>query len=324
MEQPGTHGEPNAGVLAHTGLDENDASVLASMVKLLKNRTSMDWNIGSPSRADVLIVGAHADEQLLQRWQASGKVWIAALRSHESRPLTPHTLQVPIRVFPLLTLLRELEQLPQLHSPTRLAPAMVRQPSSDPRWAFGKRLRSLALSIEHGNWLRFGALYVRDDGRCYAADAATIELMRTRALRWNGDETIEARPAADCLVRPVEELAWFTGWWADDRELAPWLDPDESYRLRHWPDFGSLGGDQSQLRLAALLAARAWRFDELTQARGLTTAQVVRFLNAASLSGALIACAPAIAPPPPKPPGFIVGLVQNIRSRLGLAASAHA
>ena len=317
-QRRGFHGI-SAATLAHTGMDDNDASVLASMVKLLKNRTSLDWQIGPPERADVLVVGSHANEDQLQAWQASGKVWIAVICPHETRPLTPHTLQLPIRVFPLLSLLTELEQLPQLQSRSRVARASaIEAPNADTQWRFAQRLRKMALSIEHGKWLRIDSIYLRDDARFFAADEVTISKLRSGPMKWSGQELTVARPPDGLLTVPVDELAWFVGWWADGQKLAPWLDKNHSYRLRHWPDFGSLRGSQLQFRMAALIAARAWTVDELVHSRGLSAESVIRFLNAASLSGALIACTAAATPMPPKPAGFMAGLVKNIRSRLGL------
>ncbi len=322
--------------LGISGVGDNERLVLASMLTLVEGRTAMRWQLGEATDADVLVVGSQADDALLRDWQASSKVWIAMLGPGDARPATAHTLQLPLRLFPLLTLLTELEQLPELFS-RQVAPAGVSKVATgsmsarlgfqaavvgSPAWQFAESLRRSALATAHGQWRRAGCVYLRDDGRVFATDDASLRALREGQLVLPRFDGTMAQTAASLSEYPIEQLAWFAGWWADADHLAPWLEPAAHYRLRQWPDFGTLRGDQGTLRIAALLASRAWALDALMEHGDLERQQVIRFLNAASLCGLLITSAPAPSPPN-KPDGFLTGLLGAMRARLGLHGGKH-
>lgn len=306
--------------LATTGLNEVDAAVLASMMGLLKDRTSKRWKLGAPKEADVLLVGPEPDDKVLANWKVSGKAWVAVMRSHDARPPTEHTLPLPFRLFPLLTLLQELEQLPNVAASEAASHA---RDAARGQWRFANALHNVRLATAHGLWQRAGKVYLRDDACAFAADEASLDALHRGA--WNAADFEEsvAQPPSDCQLRPVEELTWFVGWWADGKHLAPWLSEHAHHQLRQWPDFGCLNGSQVQLRLASLLVASAWTVDALVQTRGFEREQVIRFMNAATLSGLLIESAPAPVPVSPKAGGFLSKLLTNFRARLGLREEAH-
>lgn len=322
--------------LGISGVGDNERLVLASMLTLVNGRTAMRWQIGEATNADVLMVGSQADDALLRDWQTSNKAWIAMLEPGDARPATAHTLQLPLRLFPLLTLLTELEQLPEIFS-RQVAPGGVskvpmesmaarlgfREPVvGSPVWHFAESLRRSALVTSHGQWNRAGCVYLRDDGCVFATDDASLRALREGQLALPRFAATMAQKPANLSEYPIEQLAWFTGWWAEADHLAPWLEPAAHYRLRQWPDFGTLRGDQSTLRIAALLASRAWALDALVQHGDLERHHVIRFLNAASLCGLLITSAPTPSPPN-KPNGFLTGLLGAMRVRLGLDGGKH-
>ena len=303
--------------LALCGLGEVDAAVMASMIGLLQGRTAMQWTLTTPNLADFLVVGPEPVQAVLTSWQASGKPWVAVVRSGDARPPTAHTLQLPMRMFPLLTLLEELEDLVVVQT---LAPAPVgnAQPVNSANWQFPSLLHQAKLATAYGSWRRAGQLYVRDDASAFACEQADFEALRRGELSLTRFEQSLPEPPANCAKRPIEELMWFIGWWADSQQLAPWLAAHAHHRLRQWPDFGNLQASQIQLRLASMVVARAWTVDELVDGHGFAREQVTRFMNAASLSGLLIESVPAPKLIAPKANGFLARLVENMRSRLGL------
>ncbi|MET0225637.1 MAG: hypothetical protein ABW187_04280, partial [Dokdonella sp.] len=93
-------------------------------------------------------------------------------------------------------------------------------------------------------------------------------------------------PPAAALRCALRDVAWYVGAHGP-AELAPWLRPDTSYRLRGWPDFGRLGTAPHLIELAATAALRAHLPAELGERAGCAPADAYRFLAATSLAGLL-------------------------------------
>ncbi len=304
-------------VIATSGIDPQEQALLTSMLDLLGSRSRGHWRLGSVASAQVLMFSASADESELVHWKASGKPWIA-LTHHDDDPTTAaHVLQRPIRVFPLLNLLKEIEE--EAGFLGQVAAVRVEPKELPPRWQFADQLRTLGLGASHGEWYSAGTVLVSDDGRQFAASSAVLAQLREGRFEPAPLGARCARPPTGMPLHPIEELAWWIGWWSDAQQLAPWLDLGMQFRLRHWPDFGLIPVSHSTLRLAALAAQRLWTLPRLVEAAAASRGEVVRFVNAMSVSGLLVTHAAPPRPAPAPKPGLVAGLLRGLRIRLGLS-----
>jgi hypothetical protein len=88
-------------------------------------------------------------------------------------------------------------------------------------------------------------------------------------------------------VRPLDGLCWEFGHaLAAVRGLLPWVRRLGGYRLISWPDFASLGADESGRRLAARLVERELSLSQVNS--GVDAAAVEGLLNACALCGLLV------------------------------------
>lgn len=304
-------------VIATGGLDEREQALLTSMLDLIAGRSHGHWRIGPLANAHVLIFSARADEDLLAQWKARGRPWIALTDANDAPPIATHVLQRPLRVFPLLDVLQEIEQAHGVAGNSAVAkpvPVVL-----TPRWQLADQLRQLGLGTSHGEWKAAGNVYVSDDGRQFAANGTALAQLRNGSFDPQPLGARCARIPAGLPVHPIAELAWWIGWWSDASSLAPWLDAGMQFRLRHWPDFGLVPVARSTLRLAALAAQRLWTVPRLAAAAMVPDAEVVRFVNAMSVSGLLVTHA---APPRARAAGrggFVGALLRGLRTKLGLA-----
>lgn len=303
-------------VIATSGIDPQEQALLTSMLDLLGGRCRGHWRIGGIASAQVLMFSAAADESELAAWKASGKPWIA-LTHHDDDPTTAsHVLQRPIRVFPLLNLIKEIEE--EAGFLGQVATVTIEPRELPPRWRFADQLRTLGLGAGHGEWYSAGPLLVSDDGRQFAASSDVLAQLREGRFEPAPLGARCAHPPVGMPLHPIEELAWWIGWWSDAQQLAPWLDAGMQFRLRHWPDFGLIPVARSTLRLAALSAQKLWTLPQLVDTGVAGRGEVVRFVNAMSVSGLLVTHAAPPRPAPPPKPGLVAGLLRGLRLRLGL------
>lgn len=309
--------------LAVTGLPEDAVKAISAYLLILRGRTSSTWSISESEDADALLVGPDEHRPTFERWQASGKPWVAVATNGGMRLGATHAIEMPFRLFPVLGLLQELEGI--LDAPaTSNTQARPCGPgaSAHPCWIAADALRALTASTARGVWHRSGSLFVRDDAQLFATDQALIESLRLGSMRLSEFEEVVATPPAQFQSFPIEILAWHTGWHSDPESLAPWLDAKAHFRLRHWPDFGLLRGDAVQVQLAACLTVRAWSREMLVSRTGIPSDLVTRFINAAALAGILVASAAPSEAPVPKSEDLISGILAGIKRRLGWGAHA--
>jgi hypothetical protein len=303
-------------VIALAGVDLHDRMLLSSMLDLLVGRTSGHWRLGETREADVLMFGNDAPDALLESWRVGGKPWVAILDHNDNPTTASHVLHRPVRVFPLLSLLREIEDETGSAGP---APAKSSPSAVPDHWQFANELRSLGLGSHHAGWHRAGDIWVRNDGQQFAANDDDLRRMRKSGLSELRLVDAMSAPPPALRLHPIEELAWCIGWWSDANQLAPWLDRSMRFRLRHWPDLGTVEVAQPAIRLLALLAQRSWTVEELVGASGNSPTDVLRALNATAVSGLLLTRAGPPKPAPAPVAGFLGSLLRGIRSRLGLS-----
>ncbi len=119
----------------------------------------------------------------------------------------------------------------------------------------------------------------------------------------------------------LDKLFWFIGSQAFHGMAAPWLKPEDRYRLRRWPNFTELNHAVADMRIAAAIGNCFLNAAELSSAAGIAPDVATRTLNAYSLMGLLEiqtdrTAAPVIITPPPAEKSG--GLFSKLRMKLGL------
>jgi hypothetical protein len=174
------------------------------------------------------------------------------------------------------------------------APALATTLSEPNPWLFVQTLRTLREVENASVWLtarlkQTPVIWVKGDGREYCTDVNTLQAIRQGTLVLS---TLALRkgsaPESHRTMRPSTELEWFAGFHASD-QLAPWLDAKARFRITRWPNFGLIRPLPSQIRLAALLGAKALTIDDLISRVKVTRPEVVRTLNALDACGLLAA-----------------------------------
>jgi hypothetical protein len=121
-------------------------------------------------------------------------------------------------------------------------------------------------------------------------------------------------------AKPLIMLQWLVGILLGQKSLLPWMDPEAVYSLRHWPDFAVLKHRLDHQRIATLLGNRAAVIPDIVRLAQVDELVVNEFLNAASLTGRLVAAsAPQIAASHPWP-NVANALIQRLRKALGIRA----
>lgn len=132
----------------------------------------------------------------------------------------------------------------------------------------------------------------------------------------------DAPAAVELPGQQLDKFLWFVGHNAFGNAQAPWLCPDDRFRLQRWPNFTELSHSMEHMRLTAAMGNRFLGIEELCTIGDAPREVVVRMLNAYSLMGLVLnspAAPPLEAPAPtaasedrPK------GLFGKLISKLGL------
>lgn len=129
-------------------------------------------------------------------------------------------------------------------------------------------------------------------------------------------------PIVNLPGESLDKLFWFIGSQAFHGTGAPWLKPEDRYRLRRWPNFTELNHAVADMRAAAAIGNCFLNAAELASAAGISVESATRTLNAYSLMGLLEiqtdkTAAPATFKPPAQKEGG-GGLFSKLRTKLGL------
>jgi hypothetical protein len=120
--------------------------------------------------------------------------------------------------------------------------------------------------------------------------------------------------------KPLIMLQWHVGILLGQKDLLPWLDPEAAYSLRGWPDFAVLKHTPDHQRIAALLANDAANIPDIVRLAQVQEPAVNEFLNAASLTGRLLAVSAPQNATSRRPPSLGDALLQHLRGALGMGA----
>lgn len=187
-------------------------------------------------------------------------------------------------------------------------------PAVDLRTALREQLiapRPASFLLHEGQAIHFGMQgFACTSGRAGLARMLRAGATATPVIPWND--------ARDEFAR--SELHWC--YWITERNgrLRRHLDACVSFRLRHFPDLGSLPHYRADVRLATLLMNDAWSLERLAQHAGVRLQTAANFLNAADALGLLEGLQTAAAHQAPRGETSSArqSLVARLRGKLGL------
>ncbi|MDX1803508.1 MAG: hypothetical protein R3292_05465 [Alcanivorax sp.] len=310
--------------LAFVGLGADTTSACLSMLKIMDGRSSIEWTQSDPEDADVLFV-AHDGDNGRQQWESKQKPCVVVYPSSEDRPAARYTLPHPFRVMQLLGVLEDIScTLGDTQTVTAAATPTAVQPHS----SFGQSLKEL-LQTPAGEETLYrsesplGQLYVAPSAGCYYIEPALHQQLRSKELPLSALHEVHEPLGEQLARRPIFELAWFTAQHAADA-LAPWLAPAGQFKLKRWPNFGSIKNDRLYLSLCAMLTRGTWGRQQLMERTHCNAGQLDRFLSACSMSNLLIndSTAPTLASEAPQVQnaGRFGSMIRGLRNRLGLGS----
>ena len=135
-------------------------------------------------------------------------------------------------------------------------------------------------------------------------------------------ETEAAEADAPPLFRlpgqSLSSLLWMMGQYAHPGLPAPWLRPEERYRLAQWPNLARHLHQMSQMHMLAILGNGYFSASELAKVAGVPVAEAHDLINALSLLRLLRVSEEVAALVVDSPPEKVsTGLFSRLRARLG-------
>jgi hypothetical protein len=324
--------------VAFVGLPPDDERRVRAAIEIMSRHKLLptSWRLCAAVSADLVIVAPNnpASHPLLERAiQRNFPVTAALVAAAEPIPTGCERLLWPVRPKDLRNLLLETERrvvrrkvgavvgngVSAVKGRTNRAP---RPPVSLLELAHA--LREANEPDSHGSaWIVRGIgprpLYVVPGTSAFLFEGSLSTL---RNLPRNRSLTVTRIPEQDlpcgAVGKPLIMLQWLVGMLLGQKSLLPWVDPAAIYSLRHWPDFAVLRHRLDHQRIAALLRDRAVAIPDIVRFAQVDEYAVNEFLNAASLTGRLVAAsAPQIAASR-RLPDVGRALLQRLRQALGI------
>jgi hypothetical protein len=313
--------------VAFVGLPPDDERRVAAAVEIMSRHKLLptSWRVCAVTAADLVIVAPNhpASQPLLENAiQRTGPVTAVLVAAADTVPPGCERLLWPVRPKDLRNLLLEVEQRvvgPKDGAETSGAP---RRPVS--LLELAHTLREANEPDSHGSaWIVRGIgprpLYVVPRISAFLFEGSLSTL---RNLPLGRSLTITRIPEQDlpsgAAGKPLIMLQWLVGMLLGQKSLLPWVDSAAVYSLRRWPDFALLRHRLDHQRIAALLRNRAAVIADIVHLAQVDEYTVNEFLNAASLTGRLVAAsAPKIAASQ-RLPDVGSAMLQRLRKALGL------
>jgi hypothetical protein len=323
--------------VAFVGLPPDDERRVAAAIEIMSRHKLLPtrWRLCAVTAADLVIVAPNdpASQPLLENAiQRTGPVTAVLVSAADTIPPGCERLVWPVRPKDLRNLLLEVEQRVVRRkdgAETSAGVSVKGRTSGAPRQPvslleLAHTLREANEPDSHGSaWIVRGIgprpLYVvpRISAFLFEGSLSTLRnLPRGRSL------TITRIPEQDlprgAAGKPLIMLQWLVGMLLGQKSLLPWVDSAAVYSLRHWPDFALLRHRLDHQRIVALLRNRAAVIPDIVHLAQVDEYTVNEFLNAASLTGRLVAAsAPKIAASR-RLPDVGSALLQRLRRALGL------
>ncbi|MEQ3724269.1 hypothetical protein [Alcanivorax sp.] len=321
--------------LGFVGLGDDTASACLSMLKIMEGRAAVSWSLSDPDNADVLMISCDQTGET-QRWERSDKPRIVVYRGNQQKPSSPFVLQHPFRVMQLLSVLDEVAGT--LSSRGKTAPQVTApaQPSSAPGAVSTNTVSPFWLSLHeavNGNVADpagllmatspHGPLYFKPASQRFYASKTLFRQLAAGSLPLGSLTPTTDAVSDDMVACPLFSVCWMVSRY-DAIHLAPWMNPEGAFHLKRWPSFGTLEKSRTHLSLCALMTKRPLTREQLQQISQCSEDELDRFINACEMSDLMVFEEAVQAPLPVASEegnkGRFGGLIQGLRSRLGLSA----
>jgi hypothetical protein len=323
--------------VAFVGLPPDDERRVRAAIEIMGRHKLLPtpWRLCAVLSADLVIVAPNnpASHPLLERAiRRTGPVTAALVAAAETIPPGCERLLWPVRPKDLRNLLLKTEQRVVRRKAgadtgagvSSVKGRTIRAPPPVSLLELAHTLRAANEPDSHGSaWIVRGIgprpLYVVPGSSAFLFEGSLSTL---RNLPRGRSLTITRIPEQDlpcgAAGKPLIMLQWLVGMLLGEKSLLPWVDPAAVYSLRHWPDFAVLRHRLDHQRIAALLRDRAAVIPEIVRFAQVEEYAVNEFLNAASLTGRLVAAsAPQIAASR-RLPDVASALLQRVRKALGI------
>jgi hypothetical protein len=327
----------NRGV-AFVGLPPDDERRVGAAIQIMSRHKLLPtpWRLCAVTAADLVIVAPNnpASQPLLaSAIQRTGPVTAVLVAAADPIPPGCKRLLRPVRAKDLRNLLLEVEQRVvsgKAGAAIGAAATSVRgrtiRPPRPPvsLLELAYTLREANEPDSHGSaWIVRGIgpgpLYVVPGISAFMFEGSLSTL---RNLPLGRSLTIARIPEQDlpcgAAGKPLIMLQWLVGMLLGQKSLLPWVDPAAVYSLRHWPDFALLRHRLDHQRIAALLRNGAAAIPDIVHLAQVDEYAVNEFLNAASLTGRLVATSVPQIAASRRLPAVGTALLQRLRKALGI------
>lgn len=278
-------------------LGAKEIVLIKSMLRLFDGKTQGRWQFAEQQPFDALLVpdsrsatsdeNAETEHDTLFIRTALPHTLSEAPNTEERRTNDDFVLR-PIRALNLLEKLNRIGELLDLHD----TQASVRAHGWDDTREWRDVLHEWRGNVEsymvETTLCKFVIFPLSRRFLCEKADAPIREIASARIQSF---QPIPPERAAHILrvkkTASLSLLAWHAALYSSHSELLPEFSAGQSFRLRRWPDFGSLDHDPVHIPLAGLLSQRVLNLHELQRSGNFPAEHLHRFLNAALLTGYL-------------------------------------
>lgn len=308
--------------LAFIGLEPDTVSACLSMLKIMEGRSSVEWSKAAPDIADVLIMPSAGNSET-QPWEGSDKPRIVVFPSGEKRPSARFSLPHPFRVMQLLNVLDDVAESFQETPENTVNPEKAAATVMD----FGYSLQHILTDTQQRHRLYKtqsdnGAVFVAPQTGCYYTSLAFLKQLRQQQLNLPALKAATRALPENLVRRPVFELAWYVARFSP-RPLGSWIPADGVFKLKRWPNFGTVRGSRVHLSLCALLTRQPLSRKAILARSQCSEEELDRFLTACDMAGLLKSTTDRSASTPnlevTHSEGRFGGLIRGLRSRLGLS-----
>jgi hypothetical protein len=318
--------------VAFVGLPPDDERRIKAAIGIMSvsRQLPVPWRVCAVEEADLIIVtpGTPALDTLLAKASEGRDPAIAALvGASDTLPPSCEKLPWPVRTNDVRNLLLSVEERITRRKNSGAEPPIAWPHPFDTLFELARLLREANEPDSQGSaWIVGGVgpkpLYVvpRERAFMYQGSLSTL-----RNLLTNGSFEITRISAEDlpesATGKPLVMLQWLVGILLGQKGLLPWIDGECAYSLKRWPDFTVLHHKLEHRRIAAVLVNHACTIPDVLRITQVGSQSVDEFLNAASLTGRLIAAntlQPGASRRPPPNAGN--SLFQRLRKALGIGA----
>ena len=270
-----------------------------SLFKIIQLQTAIGFSVVDCDHANVVIIDPDepGGERILRASQGSEGITAIAY-TDVSSDLYGHTIEKPVKMKPLMTVLKALAEALRdgagTVSPKTEKLAAVAEGQFDPDAGIIGMLRSRKHQGGHCLTLpEVGEIYLDYDAQCYYSELGSPRQIAKR-FSLLGKEDLEQRAcSAEELQSQVSSkqltqheiagLIWALTLFCSNGVPLRDLNVNKPVQLRQWPNLTKLAHQPEHARLCALLVQHPSTIDSAQQRTGIDRQSIISFFNACAL-----------------------------------------